>query len=54
MVTGALISAAINDPNVPYFLQAGSGIGLAALVGIAILSNWSTWLQGGGSEPRVE
>ena len=42
MVMGALISAAINDPNVPYFLQAGSGIGLAALVGIAILSNWST------------
>jgi cytosine permease len=42
MVMGALISAAINDPSVPYFLQAGSGIGLAALVGIAILSNWST------------
>jgi cytosine permease len=41
MVMGALISAAINDPNVTYFL-AGSGIGLAALVGIAILSNWST------------
>jgi cytosine permease len=43
MVLGALISAAINDPTVTYFLQPGLGLGLlVALVGIAILSNWST------------
>lgn len=42
MVLGALISAAINDPGVTYFLQPGLGLGLVALVGIAILSNWST------------
>jgi cytosine permease len=42
MVMGALISAAINDPGVTYFLQPGLGLGLVALVGIAILSNWST------------
>ena len=42
MVIGALISAAINDPNVTYFIQAGSTLALTALVGIAILSNWST------------
>jgi cytosine permease len=42
MILGALISASINDASVPYFLQAGSGFLLFALVGIAILSNWST------------
>ena len=42
MVLGALISASINDATVPYFLQTGSGFLLFALVGIAILSNWST------------
>lgn len=42
MVMGALISAAINDPGVTYFLQPGLSLGLVALVGIAILSNWST------------
>jgi cytosine permease len=43
MVMGALISAAINDPTVTYFLQPGLGVlALVALVGIAILSNWST------------
>ena len=42
MILGALISASINDATVPYFLQAGSGFLLFALVGIAILSNWST------------
>src|SRR5690606_14177784 len=42
MVLGALISAAIADPSVTYFLIPGSGLALVALVGIAILSNWST------------
>jgi len=42
MIFGAFISASINDATVPYFLQAGSGFLLFALVGIAILSNWST------------
>lgn len=42
MITGALISAAINDPTVTYFFVSKEGIVLIPLVVLAILSNWST------------
>lgn len=42
MILGALISAAISDPSVTYFLVPGTGLALLALTGIAILANWST------------
>lgn len=42
MVMGALISAAINDPNVTYFFEAKEAVVLIPLVVLAILSNWST------------
>ncbi|WNV75208.1 cytosine permease [Geodermatophilus sp. DSM 44513] len=42
MILGALFSAAIDDPTVPYFLDSDSMTVLIPLAAIAILSTWST------------
>lgn len=42
MILGAIFSAAINNPEVPYFLDADSAPILLALAAVAILSTWST------------
>lgn len=42
MILGALFAAAINNPDVPYFLDTDSTPTLLALAAIAILSTWST------------
>lgn len=42
MIMGAIFAAAINDPSVPYFLDADGPFILLALAAIAILSTWST------------
>lgn len=42
MILGAIFSAAINNPEVPYFLDADNAGILLALAAVAILSTWST------------
>lgn len=42
MILGALFAAAINNPDVPYFLDTDSSLILLALAAIAVLSTWST------------
>ncbi len=42
MIIGALISAAINDPSVPYFFVDQSAGVLIPLVVLAVISNWTT------------
>jgi len=42
MILGALFSAAINNPDIPYFLDTDSIFVLLSISGIAVLSTWST------------
>lgn len=42
MIMGAIFAAAINDPTIPYFLDADAPLILVSLAVIAILSTWST------------